>query len=42
MHLEPTDDKAEESEPSELEPEKEKKIDIPVNANLPEGDGSPI
>ncbi|WP_392558977.1 YbaL family putative K(+) efflux transporter [Orbus mooreae] len=44
MHLDPTSiiEAEAESEQSDEKPEKEKKINIPVNANLPEGDGSPI
>ncbi|WP_392561431.1 YbaL family putative K(+) efflux transporter [Orbus sturtevantii] len=42
MHLEPTEIQGEDGNITEPEPGKEQKIDIPINANLPEGDGSPI
>lgn len=43
LHLDPTTTQETESAETEEEKlEKEKKINIPVNANLPEGNGSPI
>lgn len=43
LHLDPTTPQETESTETEEEKlEKEKKINIPVNANLPEGNGSPI
>lgn len=41
LHLDPTVIKNDEP-PEQEEPEKEKKVDIPVHSNLPEGNGSPI